>query len=226
MFRVNATDIVVNSVKEALQTGKLHVGDRLPKEADMAKELGVGRSSLREGMKILAAYGVIESRQGEGTFVVDHCAQNFSEFLGFFPSQENRMPFLELRRVIEVGNILTIYDKVTEEDFIVLDKLVTVFDEKHPERDYVEADKQFHAYLLELTKNPMLTQISKLLENMRTELLWKLFEYKEIIEDARIAHHRILDALKSRDRVACAEAVLQHLDTTAKRVILISHGKE
>ena len=136
------------------------------------------------------------------------------------------MPFLELRRVIEVGNILTIYDKVTEEDFVVLDKLVTVFDEKHPERDYVEADKQFHAYLLELTKNPMLTQISKLLENMRTELLWKLFEHKEIIEDARIAHHRILDALKSRNRVACAEAVLQHLDTTAKRVILISHGKE
>ena len=84
MFRVNATDIVVNYVKDALRAGKLHVGDRLPKEADMAKELGVGRSSLREGMKIQAAYGVIESRQGEGTFVVDHCAQNFSEFLGFF----------------------------------------------------------------------------------------------------------------------------------------------
>ena len=56
MFRVNATDIVVNYVKDALRAGKLHVGDRLPKEADMAKELGVGRYSLREGMKILAAY--------------------------------------------------------------------------------------------------------------------------------------------------------------------------
>lgn len=226
MFRVNATDIVVNSVKDALRAGKLHVGDRLPKEADMAKELGVGRSSLREGMKILAAYGVIESRQGEGTFVVDHCAQNFSEFLGFFPSQENRLPFLELRRVIEVGNILTIYDKVSEEDFAVLNKLVSVFDEKHSEKEYVEADKQFHAYLLELTKNPMLLQISKLLENMRTELLWKLFEHEEIIEDARVAHHRILQALKSRDRAACVEAVLQHLDTTAKRVVLISQGNK
>ena len=52
-----------------IRKGELKVGDKLPKEADLAREIGVGRSSLREGMKILAAYGVVEPRQqlnGEG----------------------------------------------------------------------------------------------------------------------------------------------------------------
>ena len=97
--RVCATDQVVNWVKSEIQSGRLRVGDKLPKEADMAEMLGVGRSSLREGMKILNTYGVVESRQGEGTFRVDHVAKNVFEFLGFLPNQENTAYFLELRRV-------------------------------------------------------------------------------------------------------------------------------
>ena len=56
--RVSATDQVVNWVKSEIQSGRLRVGDKLPKEADMAEMLGVGRSSLREGMKVQTQYGV------------------------------------------------------------------------------------------------------------------------------------------------------------------------
>ena len=70
--RINATSQVVNSIRAMIRKGELKVGDKLPKEADLAREIGVGRSSLREGMKILAAYGVVEPRQGEGTFIVDN----------------------------------------------------------------------------------------------------------------------------------------------------------
>ena len=67
--RVSASDLVVNNIRSKIQRGELKVGDRLPVEADLARELNVGRSSLREGIKILTAYGVVESRQGEGTFI-------------------------------------------------------------------------------------------------------------------------------------------------------------
>ena len=85
--RVNATAQVVNTIKRMLQRGELKVGDRLPKEADLAIEIGVGRSSLREGMKILAAYGVVESRQGDGTFIVDNTAKNFFDFFSLLSIQ-------------------------------------------------------------------------------------------------------------------------------------------
>ena len=129
--RVSASDLVVNNIRNKIQRGELKVGDRLPVEADLAKELNVGRSSLREGIKILTAYGVVESRQGEGTFITDNVARNFFEFMGFFPSKENSEYLIELRRVIEVGNIAAIYDRVTPEQYNEIEQLVDVFEEEH-----------------------------------------------------------------------------------------------
>ena len=219
MERVNATDLVVNYVKTAIQNGELKIGDKLPREADMAQELGVGRSSLREGIKILNAYGVVEARQGEGTFVVDNRASNFFEFMGFFSNKENMQHFLELRRVIEVGNIVDIHDKLGPKDIAELERLVNVFDVAgQPEAEYVEADKGFHSYMISFSKNPMIIQINNMLTAMRSDLLERLFAHEEIIQDARVAHHKILDALKAQDMDACIEAVGAHLDTTVRRV--------
>lgn len=212
MLRVNATDIVVNSVKDAIHAGKLHEGDRLPKEADMAKELGVGRSSLREGMKILAAYGVIESRQGEGTFVVDHTARNFSEFLGFFSTPKNDIYFLELRRVIEIGNIMLIYDKLGPQDFDKLKQLVVILHEKHSQEEYINAELQFHNYLLSFSGNPMLKQLSEMLMAMRVSLVKRIFQHDDVIESAYQAHKRILKALEMRDKEECIDAISSHLE--------------
>lgn len=212
MLRVNATDIVVNSIKNAIHSGKLHIGDRLPKEADIAKDLGVGRSSLREGMKILAAYGVIESRQGEGTFVVDHTARNFSEFLGFFSTPKNDVYFLELRRVIEIGNIMLVYDKLGPQDFEILGELVSRLHEKHTQEEYINAELQFHNYLLCFTGNPMLKQLSEMLMEMRTNLLKRIFQHDEVVETAYQAHKRILKALEMREKEECIDAISSHLE--------------
>ena len=216
--RVNATMQVVNSVKTALQTGELKVGDRLPNEADMANEIGVGRSSLREGIKILAAYGVVEPRQGEGTFIVDNRATNFFEFMGFFPSRENMQYFMELRRVLETGNIVAIYDKLTKEDFERLEASVQQYYEELSVEDYVRVDKEFHNILLSYTRNPMLIQVNNMVEAMRGDLLYKLFLNKAIVEDARSGHQRILDALKAKDLDACIKAVAAHIEITKDHV--------
>ena len=219
MERINATDLVVNYVKTAIQNGQLKVGDKLPREADIAQELGVGRSSLREGIKILSAYGVLESRQGEGTFVVDHCASNFFQFMGFFSSKENMQHFLGLRRVLEIGNIVEIYDKLQPEDLEKLEKLAAVFDvENLPVSEYIEADQDFHAYMISFSKNPMTIQINNMITSLRRDLLERLFAHEEIIQDARFAHHKIVEALKAKNMNACISAVGDHLDTTLDRL--------
>ncbi len=183
--RVSASDLVVNNIRSKIQRGELKVGDRLPVEADLARELNVGRSSLREGIKILTAYGVVESRQGEGTFITDNVASNFFEFMGFFPSKENTEYLIELRRVIEVGNIAAIYDRVTPQQYERLEKMVDVFDEEHTLDEYVEADYNFHNMLIEITGNPMLIQVNNMIRVCA--LLYRLFSHEEIIQDARVS---------------------------------------
>ena len=219
--RVSASDLVVNNIRSKIQRGELKVGDRLPVEADLARELNVGRSSLREGIKILTAYGVVESRQGEGTFITDNVASNFFEFMGFFPSKGNTEYLIELRRVIEVGNIVAIYDRVTPQQYERLEKMVDVFDEEHTLDEYVEADYNFHNMLIEITGNPMLIQVNNMIARMRRELLYRLFSHEEIIQDARVSHREIFNSLKAKDRDACISAVAKHISTTKDRVEIV-----
>lgn len=226
MERVNATDLVVAFFKKAIQTGELKAGDKLPKEADIAQKLGVGRSSLREGIKILNAYGVVESRQGEGTFIVDNKAEKVFDFLSFMPTKENQLYFLELRRVIEVGNIITIYNKLTSEDLSHLQKQVDVLGGENLLSSYVAADKEFHSYLICFSKNPMIMQISDMLADMRTDLLERLFTHKSIVKDAYEAHTNILNALRKKDMNACVKSVTDHLDITTSRVTFIHEEKK
>src|SRR5215210_9239347 len=61
---------VVTRLRDMIHGGELHAGDRLPPERDLAKLLGVSRPTLRSGIHSLAAVGVLQSRQGAGTFVV------------------------------------------------------------------------------------------------------------------------------------------------------------
>src|ERR1041384_6036616 len=63
---------VVTQLREMIHRGELRPGDRLPPERDLAKLLGVSRPTLRAGIQWLAAHGVLQSRQGAGSFVVDN----------------------------------------------------------------------------------------------------------------------------------------------------------
>ena len=216
--RVSATSYVVNSIRQSIQSGKLKIGDKLPREADMAEELGVGRSTLREAIKILNTYGVVESRQGEGTYIVDKIAQNFFEFMGFFPSKENDIHYLELRRVVEGGSMITIYNKLKEAELNELEKLVDIMNEKHTIDEYVAADVAFHHTLIAYSQNPLLIQINNMLIHMRYDQLNRLFCYHEIVEDAYNEHGGIVQALRSGDLMQCINAVNNHLDKTSDSV--------
>src|SRR3954447_4697745 len=63
------TDVVVQSIRQMIIAGQLRPGDRLPIERDLAAALGVSRNPLREGVRALSIMGVLETRQGDGTYV-------------------------------------------------------------------------------------------------------------------------------------------------------------
>src|SRR5437763_15490918 len=69
--RGRTSEEVVTQLREMIHRGELRPGDRLPPERDLAKMLGVSRPTLRAGLRSLAAVGVLQSRQGAGTFVVE-----------------------------------------------------------------------------------------------------------------------------------------------------------
>src|ERR1044072_6467827 len=65
------SESVVKQLRDMIQRGQLRAGDRLPPERDLAKLLNVSRPTLRVGIRSLAAVGILQSRQGAGTFVIE-----------------------------------------------------------------------------------------------------------------------------------------------------------
>ena len=70
--KVSAVDLVINSIKNILLQKKILPGDLLPSELALAESLGVGRGSVREALKILDAFGIIEIIHGDGTYIATY----------------------------------------------------------------------------------------------------------------------------------------------------------
>jgi GntR family transcriptional regulator len=123
--RTNISDEVATWLTEAIENGRFKPGDRLPSVAQLAKELGVGRSSIREALRHQRALGLIELQQGKGTFVtaskpiqLGSCLNSFSESIrerGMEPGA-----VLLRREIVEADETVQEYLKLAEGEQINL----------------------------------------------------------------------------------------------------------
>ena len=79
--RPNIADMVLEQLLDQLTSGRLKLGDKLPAEVELASQVGIGRNSVREAMKVLQVLGVIERRQGDGSYVAQEPNVPFKSLL-------------------------------------------------------------------------------------------------------------------------------------------------
>ena len=110
---------VINCLTDGMVSGELKPGDKLPPEPELASQLGVARTSVREATKILAYLGVLESRRAEGTFVSDGFKESMIDPMVYgiiMGRGDDFDSLMELRELIEVGIIRLAVKKETDED--------------------------------------------------------------------------------------------------------------
>ena len=124
LFRANkresTVDIVVNNIKKLLIERKLKPGDRLPNEVEISEAMNVSRGSVREALRILTAFGLVESRVGTGTYICQKPGRTLADSLlfSFFVNNPNIGKLYEFRRLIEIDileSVLDHYDENEEE---------------------------------------------------------------------------------------------------------------
>lgn len=205
--------LVLDRIKEAMLNHELRKGDYLPSETELTRSLGVGKTSVREAVKMLEAMGIVEVRQGHGTIIREHPSEDSIGPLVFqlILQQATNDDLLELRSVFEPAYSLLAMEKASDQDVARLEEVLRVFESKIDSGEQTEDDDlEFHRLVLECTGNPFIVQIGTTMHQLfRSSIRRNMTR----IPDVALKDHRaILTAFKARDPEALRKAVLESFE--------------
>jgi GntR family transcriptional regulator, transcriptional repressor for pyruvate dehydrogenase complex len=211
--RESAVELVIGSIKELILTKQLRPGDRLPVEMDLAAALGVGRGSIREAMKILSALGIIEIRQGDGTYVAKSVRHSLCDPLLFdlMMSETNGRELVELRLLLEAGIARMIIERASDSDLAAVEQAAgsmatLVADGVRDPKQLAEADLQFHHALARATHNELVQKIYSFVLEFFAPYVERSSSVPDVGSRAIALHAGIIAALKQRDLAMAAQS--------------------
>jgi GntR family transcriptional regulator, transcriptional repressor for pyruvate dehydrogenase complex len=205
-------DTVVGTIKDLLIKRHLRPGDLIPSENDLSESLSISRGSIREAMKILAAFGVVEIRQGDGTYISTTVNKKLFDPLLFsvLVSDPDLDELAELRTLIERGIVRLIVANASDEDIgrlnSVYEKMAaqTTRDQKDMD-ELLATDVEFHGVMAEITQNYLVQHVYA--------FVMDLFAPTMKPGHGLESHRRIVQALFDRDIGAAVAAVEEHDET-------------
>jgi GntR family transcriptional regulator, transcriptional repressor for pyruvate dehydrogenase complex len=227
-------DVLSNKIVELLikriKEKHFKPGDKLPGERDLANTLGVGRSSLREALRILDHMNVLEIRPGLGTFVTSLEIESLIEPIEFTFAMDNTsvLKVFETRKTLELKTVELAAEYITPEETLKLDQLFTKMTDDTQSFEYRESvDREFHALIASASRNPMLYRFVCVVLEALTKKRQESYMLPNASQTANLEHERILKHLKAHQPEEARQAMLDHLNTTENNLLqLISNQKE
>lgn len=204
-------------LRRQLTTGVWPVGSRIPIEPELAAELGVGRSTLREAVRSLASMGMLETLPGRGTFVRSSTPSSalLSEFLADYTLEE----LLSYRRALDVEAAQQASQHRGEDDLVALEAaLQRSLEKRHctafstPESD-AELAGRFHYLIIDAAKNRLLASLyAGVTDQLNSPVHVGRLTHAADADTMQAEHERIFDAIKRRDFIDAVHAMADHVD--------------
>src|SRR6478735_10566891 len=144
------TDEAILRIKEMIVSGQLRPGDRLPREPDLAEELGLSRNSLREAVRALALVNILDVRQGDGTYVTSLNPDLLLDALTFvvdFHQDDSVLDFLRVRRILEPAAAAMAAQRVEPGEAAAIQDTIDGCSLEAADEDFLKHDVEFHRLL-------------------------------------------------------------------------------
>ena len=192
---------------------RFNLGDKLPNENELAEELGVSRTTLREAVKFLIAHNVLEIRRGKGTFVANN--KELNEDYGFSELDNlllGAMDLFEMRIMFEPSMARYAVERATDEDVAEIVRLGEILQkpitDPHARTEY---DQEFHFAIARATKNEFVVKILSIIyAGIEVERVFSLVT-KEVNQYTVVDHTLIMEFIKSRDAAGAEAAMRMHI---------------
>jgi GntR family transcriptional repressor for pyruvate dehydrogenase complex len=202
-----------------IHNGELVSGDKLPPERDLAKTLGVSRPTLRAGIRTLSAVGILQSRQGAGTFVadaqespmLDSSSLRMLSALHGFSSDE----MFEARLALEMSIAGLAAGRATAEQMTLLaEEIAGMYASLNEPEQYLIHDMRFHQTVAAASGNRILTSLMNMVAAILFDSRSKTVKRAKDLKESAEQHHNIYRAMRDRDSEAARKAMYDHLIQT------------
>jgi GntR family transcriptional repressor for pyruvate dehydrogenase complex len=210
------TEDAIETIRDLIATGQWGPGARLPRETDLAAQLGLSRNSLREAVRALSLARVLEVRQGDGTYVSSLEAEElFQPTLLATNLMQGRtvLELFEVRRMLEPE--AAALAALRADDDVVSDlraELDAMFAAGDRAEDLVAADTAFHDVIARAPGNGVLRALLRSLSTSTVRArLWHGIADRDALDVARAEHARIYHAIAAGDVDLARAAALVHI---------------
>lgn len=210
-------DVLYKQLVSLITSGRIEPGEKLPSERDMALELGISRQSIREAIYRAKAAGLIEVRQGGGTFVISSLRGNLKPPLSILLEEqaEKIFEFLEIRRLIEAWCAEKAAKAANGADIKRMQSILRKMEKGKPTTQVWEkADLDFHSSVAAATHNVIAMHIMEgLKESFHSYFRVKKFTTRTERKDLLLKQHKsIYEAIRVRNAREARKKALDHLD--------------
>jgi GntR family transcriptional regulator, transcriptional repressor for pyruvate dehydrogenase complex len=206
---------IADSIRETIVRKQLAAGDRLPSERALAEEFGVGRSSIREGIRSLAALGVLDVRPGDGTYVSTNLTSSVLHPLSWaiFLSDSLGHDLVEARKVIEPAIAELAAKRAEAQEIEALDAAYDkmVSSKGNPEA-LADADLAFHLTLAKMARNRLFHETLVGFQHLIRPLMAATLMSAADQEAALVQHAAILEGVRERNPDKAREAMTRNVD--------------
>ena len=209
--RPSAVEGVIEKIKALLIEQKLTPGDMIPNEISLAESLKVGRGTVREALKILSAYGVVEIKQGYGTYVSSASNKRLfvPQLFQILVQDRDYKSLTQVRQLLEEGIVKLVIESVSDDELALLDQTMQKFQAElaKPDASAQHAgslDLRYHRLLARFSHNSIVENIY----NFVIELFTKTIN--PIHVGVAEVHQRLHQAIMDRDADKAVEAVREH----------------
>jgi len=217
---------VADVLRGMIARGELKPGDKLESVHKLAENFQVGRSAIREALSALRAMGLVEMKQGEGTYIkhfdLEQSSLNVSSAL--LMEKTDVINLVEVRKVFETGSVVYAARNRTEADIQkmkdILEEMEQAMGDSVKEK---ETDIALHLQIAKATHNPLMVSMMK---NITNTMQVKMKETREIwlcsemttVEDLLNDHKRIVEAIIEQDESKAQKLMENHIHVVEKNV--------
>jgi GntR family transcriptional repressor for pyruvate dehydrogenase complex len=213
--RLSITDQAVQQIKNEILSGRYKIGDRIPTEKDLCQQLGIGRSTVREALRMLKALGFIEVKQGKGAFIIKTNEDSDEKIRDWFSKNKIELiDFIQVRMSLEPLAVRLTIERASDEEIINIEKILEIFEDAVKSGnalDLAMMDEAFHTAIAEASGNNLLIMLNRTIVEFFREYRVRSFAVKKNIKNALEPHRKIMQAIRARNADAAAQAMVDHL---------------